>query len=145
MAPSVRGGKNSNEKHGNFVSSASEIFIGTVLAMTAHSGKKDPATNEMSEMSEMSDVLTLVAEGDAGTIYHDEQSDEWLVDIGFKGITLYFDREEFQLFLHLLQPAMGRAWDADAHPAPQQGRAPRLDPPAHPDSPGQHDGRAGGE
>ena len=54
----------------------------------------------------MNETIRLVAEGEAGAIYHDEQTDEWLVDVASKGITLYFDRDEFEQHLELLRRAM---------------------------------------
>lgn len=64
----------------------------------------------------MNETIKLVAEADAGAIYHDEQSDEWLVDVASKGITLYFDREEFQEFVDLLKHVMQYSWDVKAQP-----------------------------
>jgi hypothetical protein len=72
----------------------------------------------------LNEPIKLVAEDEAGAIYHDEQNDEWLVDVASKGITLYFDREEFQQFLRLLKPALGYNWDVEIHPvAPPNRRA----------------------
>ena len=59
----------------------------------------------------MNETIKLVAESDAGAVYHDEQNDEWLVDVASKGITLYFDREEFEQFLDLQRKAMDYNWD----------------------------------
>lgn len=59
----------------------------------------------------MNETIRLVAEGEAGAIYHDEQSDEWLVDVASKGITLYFDRDEFEQFLELQRRVMDYNWD----------------------------------
>lgn len=67
-----------------------------------HHSKEETAVN---------DTIQLVAEGEAGAIYHDEQNDEWLVDVASKGITLYFDREEFEQFLELQRQAMDYHWD----------------------------------
>jgi hypothetical protein len=57
------------------------------------------------------ETIKLVAETDAGAIYHDEQNDEWLVDVASKGMTLYFDQEEFQEFLELLKNVMDYTWE----------------------------------
>ena len=59
----------------------------------------------------MNDSIKLVAEAEAGAIYHDEQNDEWLVDVASKGITLYFDQEEFQEFLELLRGVIDYTWE----------------------------------
>ena len=59
----------------------------------------------------MNETIRLVAEGEAGAIYHDEQTDEWLVDVASKGITLYFDRDEFEQHLELLRRAMDYNWE----------------------------------
>lgn len=64
----------------------------------------------------MSDRIKLVAETEAGAIYHDEQNDEWLVDVASKGITLYFDKEEFQEFLELLRRSTDYTWELKAEP-----------------------------
>jgi hypothetical protein len=61
-------------------------------------------------------MIKLVAESEAGAIYHDEQNDEWLVDVASKGITLYFDREEFEQFLELQRQAMSYNWDVKLRP-----------------------------
>jgi hypothetical protein len=59
----------------------------------------------------LNDTIKLVAEGESGAVYHDEQNDEWLVDIATKGITLYFDREEFEQVLELLRQATDYRWE----------------------------------
>jgi len=59
----------------------------------------------------VNDSIKLVAEAEAGAIYHDEQNDEWLVDVASKGITLYFDQEEFQEFLELLRGVIDYTWE----------------------------------
>lgn len=59
----------------------------------------------------MNDSIKLVAEGEAGAIYHDELNDEWLVDVATKGITLYFDREEFEQYLDLIRRATDYQWE----------------------------------
>jgi hypothetical protein len=59
----------------------------------------------------VNETIKLVAEGEAGAVYHDEQNDEWLVDVASKGITLYFDREEFEQLLDLLRQAAAYDWD----------------------------------
>ena len=64
----------------------------------------------------VNDTIKLVAETEAGAIYHDEQNDEWLVDVASKGITLYFDQEEFQEFLELLRAVRDYSWDIKAEP-----------------------------
>lgn len=64
----------------------------------------------------MNETIKLVAEADAGAIYHDEQNDEWLVDVASKGITLYFDQEEFQEFLELLKNVMDYSWEMKIEP-----------------------------
>ena len=64
----------------------------------------------------MNETIKLVSESEAGAIYHDEQNDEWLVDVASKGITLYFDQEEFQEFLQLLRTTMDYSWDVKAEP-----------------------------
>ncbi|MBI3970452.1 MAG: hypothetical protein HY332_04105 [Chloroflexi bacterium] len=64
----------------------------------------------------MNETIKLVAETEAGAVYHDEQNDEWLVDIATKGITLYFDKEEFQDFLTLLGNCTDYSWDVKAEP-----------------------------
>jgi hypothetical protein len=61
-------------------------------------------------------MIKLVAESDAGAIYHDEEDDEWLVDLATKGITLYFDAEEFHEFLQLIRTVMDRARDERIEP-----------------------------
>ncbi|MGH2371112.1 MAG: hypothetical protein ACRDI2_23285 [Chloroflexota bacterium] len=67
----------------------------------------------------MKETIKLVAEAEAGAIYHDEQNDEWLVDVGSKGITLYFDHEEFQEFLDLLRGVMDYTWEFKLPPQRQ--------------------------
>ena len=64
----------------------------------------------------MNDPIKLVAESEGGTVYHDEQNDEWLVDVASKGMTLYFDKEEFQEFLELLRGLMQYGWDVRVEP-----------------------------
>ena len=59
----------------------------------------------------VNDTIKLVTEAEAGAIYHDEQNDEWLVDVASKGITLYFDQEEFQEFLELLRGVIDYSWE----------------------------------
>ena len=59
----------------------------------------------------MNETIKLIAESEAGAVYHDEQSDEWLVDVASKGITLYFDKEEFEDFLKLLRGALAYTWE----------------------------------
>jgi hypothetical protein len=59
----------------------------------------------------VNETIKLVAESEAGAIYHDEQNDEWLVDVASKGLTLYFDREEFEQFLELQRQVMSYNWD----------------------------------
>jgi hypothetical protein len=71
----------------------------------------------------VNETIKLVAESEAGAIYHDEQNDEWLVDVASKGITLYFDREEFQQFLELQRQVMDYNWDVKLHEAPRWLRA----------------------
>ncbi len=71
----------------------------------------------------MNETIKLVAESEAGAIYHDEQNDEWLVDVASKGITLYFDREEFQQFLELQRQVMDYNWDVKLQQAPRGLRA----------------------
>jgi hypothetical protein len=58
----------------------------------------------------------MVAESEAGAIYHDEQNDEWLVDVASKGITLYFDDDEFREFLDLLRGVMDLSREIKAEP-----------------------------
>jgi len=72
------------------------------------------------------ETLKLIAEGDDGAIYHDEHSDEWLVDVASKGITLYFDQEEFQQFLQLLRPVLTLSWDAKLRPSAAADESGRL-------------------
>ena len=67
----------------------------------------------------MNDTIRLVAEGEAGAIYHDEQNDEWLVDVASKGITLYFDRDEFEQYIDLLRRAVNYDWDVKLGPSPK--------------------------
>ena len=64
----------------------------------------------------MNDTIKLVAEADGGAIYHDEQNDEWLVDVASKGITLYFDQDEFQEFLELIRKSMDYTWEMKIGP-----------------------------
>jgi hypothetical protein len=64
----------------------------------------------------VNETIKLVAESEAGAIYHDEQNDEWLVDVASKGITLYFGHDEFQELLNLLREVAERSWDAPAEP-----------------------------
>lgn len=64
----------------------------------------------------MNDGIKMVAESEAGAIYHDEQNDEWLVDVASKGITLYFDDDEFREFLDLLRGAMDLTREIKAEP-----------------------------
>jgi hypothetical protein len=64
----------------------------------------------------VNDTIKLVTESEAGAVYHDEPNDEWLVDIASKGITLYFDREEFQELLDLLRDVMDSSWEVQAAP-----------------------------
>ena len=67
----------------------------------------------------MNDTIKLIAESEAGAVYHDEQNDEWLVDVASKGITLYFDKEEFEDFLALLRGALEYTWEV----RPEQKRS----------------------
>lgn len=55
--------------------------------------------------------VRVVAETEAGAIYHDESTDEWLLDLGAKGLTLYFDREEFAEFVELVREAINYEWE----------------------------------
>lgn len=55
--------------------------------------------------------MRIVAETESGVIYHDEATDEWLVDVGSKGVTLFFDREDFTEFLELMRRATDYEWD----------------------------------
>lgn len=71
----------------------------------------------------MNETIKLVAESDAGAIYHDEQNDEWLVDVASKGITLYFDRDEFEQFLELQRQVMTYNWDVKLDQPPHGLRA----------------------
>jgi hypothetical protein len=64
----------------------------------------------------VNDTIKLVAEAEAGAIYHDEQNNEWLVDVASKGITLYFDEEEFQEFIALLKNTMDYTWEFKFEP-----------------------------
>ena len=67
-------------------------------------------------MLAVNETIKLVAETEAGAIYHDEQNDEWLVDVASKGITLYFDADEFREFLDLLRGAIDLSWEIRAEP-----------------------------
>jgi len=71
----------------------------------------------------VSDAIRLVAEGEAGAIYHDEQNDEWLVDVASKGITLYFDRDEFEQYLDLLRRATDYNWEVKLGTSSRELRA----------------------
>ncbi len=64
----------------------------------------------------MENSIKLVVETDAGAIYHDEQTDEWLVDVASKGLTLYFDREEFEELLDLFKRGMEYSWELKTRP-----------------------------
>jgi hypothetical protein len=64
----------------------------------------------------VNDAVRLVAESEAGAIYHDEQNDEWLIDVASKGVTLYFDGDEFQEFLSLLRRLMDVSPESNAEP-----------------------------
>ncbi len=64
----------------------------------------------------VNETIKLVAESEAGAIYHDEQNDEWLVDVASKGITLYFGHDEFEELLNLLREVAEHSWDAPAEP-----------------------------
>jgi hypothetical protein len=68
----------------------------------------------------VNEPIKVVAEAEAGAIYHDEQNDEWLVDVASKGITLYFDQEEFQEFLELLKGAMNYTWELKGDQQPRK-------------------------
>jgi hypothetical protein len=67
----------------------------------------------------VNDTIRLVAESEAGAIYHDEQNDEWLVDVASKGITMYFDRDEFEQYIDLLRRAVDHSWDVKMGPPPK--------------------------
>jgi hypothetical protein len=71
----------------------------------------------------VNETIKLVAEGEAGAVYHDEQNDEWLVDVASKGITLYFDRDEFEQYLDLLRRAMDYNWEIKLSQGPRGLRA----------------------
>lgn len=69
----------------------------------------------------MNESIKLVAESEAGAIYHDEQNDEWLLDVATKGITMYFDRQEFQEFLQLTRLGAEYQWEVQM-PEERQSR-----------------------
>jgi hypothetical protein len=71
----------------------------------------------------VNETIKLVAESEAGAIYHDEQNDEWLLDVASKGITLYFDRDEFEQFLELQRQVMTYNWDVKLRQPPHGLRA----------------------
>lgn len=54
----------------------------------------------------MDETIKLIVETDAGAVYHDEQNDEWLVDVASKGITLYFDNDDFLEFLEMMKQTL---------------------------------------
>ena len=76
----------------------------------------DEQTQDWRDLIAAGKDILLVAETDAGAIYHDEQNDEWLVDVASKGITMYFDREEFQEFMELLKRAVDYTWELKIEP-----------------------------
>jgi hypothetical protein len=80
--------------------------------------REDTAVNE---------TIKLIAESDAGAVYHDELNDEWLVDVASKGITLYFDQEEFQQFLQLLRPVLSHSRDIETRPSVPAAERDRLE------------------
>jgi hypothetical protein len=78
---------------------------------------------EYTARKRVNETIRLVAEGEAGAIYHDEQNDEWLVDVASKGITLYFDRDEFEQYLDLLRRAMDYNWEVKLGKSARELRA----------------------
>jgi len=49
--------------------------------------------------------IQLVAEGEAGAVYHDVSDVEWVVDLTMRGVTLTFDHEEFKDLVRLAEEA----------------------------------------
>ena len=60
----------------------------------------------------------MVARTEGGSVFHDRESDEWLVDFTAKGITLTLDRGEF---LELLQLMVDAGIEAHASPISESG------------------------